>query len=256
MRRRRVVLKVEGATTKAALQACQRWHYSHRLPTGKLVVFGVWEDSQFVGVVVFSRGPGPQIGMPFGLEQNQICELTRIALKEHATPVTRIVSIALRLLRRRNPGLRVVISFADPEQGHHGGIYQAGNWVFIGESHPLVHYIVGGVEIHNRTMMEAIRKERAANPDIPMIETIRRKYPGMEVTERRNTPRYKYALGLDDEMRAKIESMRQAPPARLTEKIVGGIIRSSGGSIETDAPGSQPGEGVSRPHRSNFSGDR
>jgi hypothetical protein len=127
------VLRLDWASHDAARWACEKWHYAGVLPTGKLVKVGVWEDDSFRGVVLFSRGASPHLGRQYDLDHTQLCELTRIALREHDAPVSRIVSVALRFLRRSNPGLRLVVSFADPSQDHVGGIYQAGNWVFTGQ---------------------------------------------------------------------------------------------------------------------------
>jgi hypothetical protein len=97
----------------------------------------VWEGNDFVGIVIFSRGAAKHLGTPYGLTQTEVCELTRIALRTpHATPVTKIVAVALRMLRAHCPGLRLVVSFADPDEGHHGGIYQGGNWIYTGMSPP------------------------------------------------------------------------------------------------------------------------
>ncbi|MGV2431812.1 UNVERIFIED_CONTAM: protein Mom, partial [Pseudomonas aeruginosa] len=71
---------------------------------------------------------------PYGLTQIQGCELTRIALKNHKTPVSKILSIAIKFLKKQNPKLKLIVSFADPEQGHHGGVYQATNWIYSGQS--------------------------------------------------------------------------------------------------------------------------
>ena len=35
-------LHLNWASHQAALYACQKWHYSKSLPTGKLVKIGVW----------------------------------------------------------------------------------------------------------------------------------------------------------------------------------------------------------------------
>src|SRR5688572_1533552 len=105
---------------EAALFAVKVWHYSRTLPAGRLVCIGAWEDGVFVGAVIFGRGACSQIASPFGLQQSEVCELTRIALGPHQTPTSRIVSIAVRLLRRQSPGLRLLVSFADPEHGHYG----------------------------------------------------------------------------------------------------------------------------------------
>ncbi|MEO5896887.1 MAG: hypothetical protein ABIS06_14415 [Vicinamibacterales bacterium] len=109
---------------QAALFACRAFHYSRTMPVGKAVRVGVWEDGAFIGCVLFSRGNTPHIGRPFDLPQWEVCKLTRVALAEHRTPTSRILAIAVRMLRRHCPGLRLVVSYADPQQQHVGTIYQ------------------------------------------------------------------------------------------------------------------------------------
>ena len=54
----------------------------------------------------------------------ECAELCRVALTKHETPVSKIISIACRMLKKAMPGLRLVVSFADPERGHVGVVYQ------------------------------------------------------------------------------------------------------------------------------------
>jgi hypothetical protein len=122
------------ATPEAVRFACTHFHYSRAVPTPPHVAFGVWEREHFRGVVVFSRGASAAIGSPFGLTQREICELSRVALAEHDAPVSRIVAIALRLLRAHSPGVRLVVSYADPQAGHVGAVYQAMNWAYLGQT--------------------------------------------------------------------------------------------------------------------------
>jgi hypothetical protein len=46
--------------------------------------------------------------------------LCRIALSKHATPVSRIISIAMKMLKREMPGIRLLVTYADLNQGHEG----------------------------------------------------------------------------------------------------------------------------------------
>lgn len=126
-------LKLDWANHKAAEYACKTWHYSKCLPAGKLVKIGVWEDEKFIGVVIFSRGACSNLPKLFKLKTQQVCELARVALTKHITPVTKIVSIALKMLKKFCPDLIVVVSYADRDQGHEGVIYKAGNWIEHGE---------------------------------------------------------------------------------------------------------------------------
>lgn len=70
-------LKIDWATHEAAKFACEKWHYSETMPVPPIVKIGVWENSKFIGVILFSRGASPDLLKPYGLTQYQGCELTR-----------------------------------------------------------------------------------------------------------------------------------------------------------------------------------
>lgn len=123
---------VDWCSYQAAKYAIEHWHYSGTLPAGKTVKLGVWEDGQFVGVVVFCLGSNRFSGQNFGVRSTEVCELGRVALREHQSTVSHILSRSLSKLRDQSPDLRLVVSYADPLHGHHGGIYQAANWVYVG----------------------------------------------------------------------------------------------------------------------------
>jgi hypothetical protein len=125
-------------------------------------IVGCWEDGVFVGAVVFSRGACKDLATRFGFDQTEAVELTRIALARHQTPTTRIVAIALRLLKSANPGLQVVISFSDPAQSHNGRshtgtVYRAGGWLFLGMTGAEALLRIGGVLRHRRTIISKHR---------------------------------------------------------------------------------------------------
>ncbi len=121
---------------RAARFACTHWHYSRTMPVGKTVKIGVWEDGFFIGVLVFTPGAAGVglIGPSLGIDTKLVCELQRVALFRHRAPVSRIVAIGIRILRRTFPRLRLIVSYADPGEGHHGGIYQAGGWLYVGQT--------------------------------------------------------------------------------------------------------------------------
>jgi len=187
-----MTLKVAPCSNDAAKYAVENWHYSRILPTGKIVKLGVWEDGKFIGVVLFSRGASPNLGTALELDQTQVCELTRVALTKHTAPVSQIVALALSTLKETNPGLRAVISFADPQQGHHGGIYQAGNWIYTGSSNPVTEYFIGGRWRHTRGAYHDPRR-----PTAP-----KREAPG----------KYRYIYPLDKPMRRTVNLLRLPYP--------------------------------------------
>lgn len=156
MSQNKVDLKIDWATYEAAKYACENWHYSKCMPAGKLVKIGAWENKTFIGVVIYGYGANNNAAKSFNMIQTQVCELTRVALnKDHKTPVSRILSIAHKFLIKSNPGLKIVFSYADKtNQHHHGGIYQADNWIYLGErktSDKGAYYVINGKIIHGRS---------------------------------------------------------------------------------------------------------
>ena len=148
-------LKIAYINHEMAKFSCEAFHYSKSIPGGKLVKFGVWENDKFIGAVLFGSGVCPQIGNKYKLDQTQICELVRVALNKHDTPVTRIISICLKMLKKDFPSLKIIVSYADKDQGHEGIIYRAGNWYLDGisnENKKGNSYIINGEKIHSRTL--------------------------------------------------------------------------------------------------------
>jgi hypothetical protein len=129
-------LLVAPCSAKAARFAVEHWHYSRSMPMPPIVSYGAWEQGRFIGAVIFARGANRNLYTPYGLDHVEGAELVRVALTEHVSPVSQIVAAAVRRLRASSPGLRLLVSFADPLHGHHGGIYQAMGWVYVGRTSP------------------------------------------------------------------------------------------------------------------------
>lgn len=147
-------LKIDWASFEAAKFACENWHYSQVIPVGKLVKVGAWEDKKFIGVVLFGRGANNNMLKPYGLTADEGCELVRIALNTHKTPVSKIMAIAIKFLKKSNNKLRLVVSYADADQDHHGGIYQATNWIYTGlkNAGTMGAFLVHGKKMHPKSV--------------------------------------------------------------------------------------------------------
>jgi hypothetical protein len=212
-------LLVARCSTAAARYAVEHWHYSAKMPNSKLFLRGVWEDGVYVGAVIFGYGASPFMSRWWGLTQTECVELVRVALTDHVSPVTQIVAEALRQLRAANPGLRLVVSFADPQQGHHGGIYQAGNWTYCGRSKSGGEYVIRGRQMHMRaigqrfgtTSLEWIRAN--IDPDAYAVQP---------------PDKYRYAIGLDRAARRLVASRAETPPERLEAKLLPALVEARG----------------------------
>lgn len=195
-------LRLDWCTHAAAKYAVENWHYSKRMPMPPLVRVGVWEGGKFIGCVLFGRGANASLGSPYSLDQTQCAELVRVAMTSHVVPVTRVVALAIKFLAKHSPGLRLVVSFADPSRGHHGGIYQGGNWTYAGTSLPEWEYLHNGRWKHSREM------RGGAFGNTPVLSD----YSGLP--KRQSPGKHRYLMPLDDAMRAQIAPLAKPYPKR------------------------------------------
>lgn len=209
-----MTLVVAPCSYEAAKYAVMNWHYSQAMPSGKLICYGAWENGRFVGAVIYGRGASPYLGKQFALDQTESCELVRVALDTHEAPVSQIVSQTLQQLSRHNPAMRLVISFADPDEGHHGGIYQAGNWLYLGRSSETVEYFINKKWSHVRSVYWHAERSSA-----PM-----RTKPG----------KHRYVMPLDRAMR------KQLAPSALPYPRGSGVEGDTS-NVLSEGPGSIPG---------------
>jgi hypothetical protein len=197
-------LKIDWASHEAAKYACTNWHYSKCLPVGKLVKVGAWEDGKFIGVILFSHGANPQIGNPYGLKQVECVELTRVALTAHKLPVSKILAISLKWLKKQSPGIRLIVSYADSGQGHHGGIYQATNWIYNGFFSGESSVVVNGKVMHRKSAFSLFGTTRPKGSyNVPA------------------SGKHKYLMPLDKDMSAKIAPLAKPYPKRVKQAMTG-----------------------------------
>jgi hypothetical protein len=113
--------------TDAAEELVLRFHYSRRTTTPWFVGTAHGDGGLFgdfgpaVAAVVFSPPPA-QWG-------EEVYELSRLVRHPSAAvPLTWLISQACVWIRRTHPEADLLVSFADPAEGHHGGVYQAASW--------------------------------------------------------------------------------------------------------------------------------
>src|SRR5678815_1460454 len=86
-------LRLTFCTSQAAQYTCRHWHYSRKIPVGKLVKIGVWEDGKFIGAIIFGDGLlGPKGTVYGSVDKFKVAEIVRIALRKHEHPVSRMIS--------------------------------------------------------------------------------------------------------------------------------------------------------------------
>jgi len=225
-------LKIDWATHESAKYAVEHWHYSKTLPVGKMARVGVWEDDRFVGVVIFAWGMNKDLGTPYGLKLGQCAEIVRVALARHQSAVSKILAIAIRFIKKQSSGLRLLVSFADPSEGHHGGIYQANGWQYTGTSPQSFEWLLNGKRLNRRAYTgQQFGGGKSSVAEIPK-RAIKRKVLG----------KHRYLMPLDKEMKKQILPLAKPYPKRAS-------------SDTRDTPSDQLGKAGARPSDALHSND-
>src|SRR6266545_2359603 len=103
-------LRIDWCSYDAAKYAVRHWHCSRSLPCSKTARLGVWENDKFIGVVVFAWDANRHPAGEYKLGMTECVELCRIALAKHTTPVSRIIAIAVKMLKRGEIRVRTLDS--------------------------------------------------------------------------------------------------------------------------------------------------
>lgn len=218
-----VDLRLDWCSYQAAKYAVEHWHYSKTMPAPKRTMVGVWEDGKFIGAVVFSWGANHNLSKAFRLEMTECVELARVALNKHRSPVSKILAIAIRMLKKQSPGLRLIVSYADQRVNHYGIIYQAAGWVYSGETADKFDYITeDGRVLHRRSYTG--KNFYRAKLSVPVM-----------ATKTKSPRKYRYLYPLDAAMRAQIAPLARPYPKRGTGEIdnAPGSNRETGGASPT-----------------------
>jgi hypothetical protein len=230
-------LLVAPCDAKAATYAVEHWHYSQRMPVGRLVHFGAWEDKDFIGCVIFGRGANNSIGDFLGLGPDQCCELVRVATRKHECNTGKIVSISLRLLKKTNPNIVAVVSYADPEHGHCGILYQATNWIYIGKSSKTTQYFHNGRWVHNREITSG-GFGRSGSYTKEQIQ---------KMPKRESLAKLKYVYPLDISIRPTLERLAKPYPKKLDDAGARMYKGQRVGGADSGTPSHHEGGGGANP---------
>jgi len=96
------------------------------------------ETEDFIGVACYGFPVGRRvIGSIFKdeiIENKNILELKRLFIHDGygKNIESHVISSTFKWMKQYAPDIKVLISYADPEQAHDGAIYQATNWIYQG----------------------------------------------------------------------------------------------------------------------------
>lgn len=137
-------------------------HYARRWPSISYA-FGLFLDDQLCGVVTYGTPLSStlRVGIAGSEYKSDVLELNRLCLLNNIkNEASILISRSLKLL----PKNKIIVSFADTNQGHNGYVYQATNFLYCGLSAKRTDWKIKGREhLHSQTISDEFRgvKNRA-----------------------------------------------------------------------------------------------
>ena len=108
----------------------------------------------------------------------------------------------------------MIVSYADLNHGHFGKIYQASNWIFVGETGHEAGIILKGKLTHRRTI-----NSKYGTSDVDWLL----KHVDPRTRRKEGKPKFKYLLPLDDEIAERMKRLSKpypnAPQAKRTLRL-------------------------------------
>lgn len=188
-----------------------RKHYAKRMPM-VMYAYGLYRGKELIGVVTYGIPPTPNLcrGICGREYESHVLELNRLVLetneKNHASI---LVGRSLQML----PKPRIIVSFADTEQGHVGYVYQATNWLYTGLSaRRFDPKKAEGENRHSRTL--------GWQKGVELIERARKHRYLFFVGNRKQIKEYKLNLKYKSQPYPKGESKRYDASAKINNQLI------------------------------------
>ena len=207
-------MRLTVATRDAIKFACLRFHYAHSVPVNT-IGFNVYNGGgEWCGVILYGTGATPNIGSEYGLKTGETIELVRVALNGKQEATSQAVAASLKMLREKCPLVRLVVSFADCDQSHLGTIYQATNWIYVGERERSTRaaFIIHGKKVHPKSVYSIRVKIGGVLAPCPQTIEAVRKYLDKDATEFFTAGKRKYLYPLDRRIRKRILPLAKPYP--------------------------------------------
>jgi len=186
---------LEGDSRREAIETIRTKHYTRSVPSGKSYYL---EYEQ--AIVVWSIPANKNIASFVLGYAGKVWELSRLYAPDghERNLLTRAISAAVAFIRvREKPD--ALVSYADPNVGHHGGVYQAASWLYHGRCDKTRMYQKDGQTVARRAFHSG---SRAMNKtDIEALGWKEIYQPG----------KHRYVKPLTKNARKRLAASQQAP---------------------------------------------
>ena len=181
---------------QTAASMVETFHYAHRVPSIVMAI-GMYVDDTLAGCITYGIPPAPNTQRCCGEEyRKNALELNRLYIHDWAGRNSESWLIGQSFAMIDIKKYFVLVSYADSECGHYGGIYRATNWIYTGLT-----------KSHNDVKMKGNKHPRTTQHNGGSLSVLEN---GGSVVTRSRKYRYVYFLG-DKRQRRKLRASLKWP---------------------------------------------
>lgn len=182
-------------------------HYTKSIPSGKSIYLNYCD-----AIVVFSIPANKNISFWLTGEKNKVWELTRLWAPDghEKNLLTKAISYGVKQISTVIPDLEALISYADPNVGHSGGVYRAASWAYLGQSEEGRYYRSPEGQVVSRRKFHSGSKGMK-KAEIEALGYTQEKMPG----------KLRFARGLTKKARKRIKNMASTRKAIYEDEVCG-----------------------------------
>lgn len=196
-------------------------HYSHSMPVTNLTL-GFYLYGVLNCVIVF--GQSATYRMAASLPSPNYWELTRLFSFDWGGEQIESYCIAQALKYiEKNCNKDILVSFADPSQGHVGYVYQATNWLYCGLTDRAGNtlYRIDGMLYHPRTFC----KRFGVTSGKKLLEILQREYPNSVIKREQYARKHRYIYLFGSHKQKKELLLKLKYPILPYPKLSGEVSR-------------------------------
>lgn len=199
-------LRVEPVAPAVVRPLMDEQHYLRSMPAAPRRCYGVYLGGILHGGVVFTSGARNGHRLLAAASPQDVVTLARLWLSDELPPnsESRVLGIVLRDLRRTTTW-KLLLSYADPEAGHVGTIYQATGWNYLGQTSEETSIRLSDGRLHHK---RSIYSKYGSNSIAHLRATgvpARREFVG---------GKHRYAYILDPAWRWRLRAVPERTPPR------------------------------------------
>lgn len=193
--------KVQSINVSTVKEWFLKKHYAKRMPNVTYCFALLDENNLTVGVCTFGFPMASQLQAAVN-GKFKVMELNRLVTNDDLPKNSTSYFVAECL--NKIPAPMTFVSYADSEQGHHGYIYQATNWIYTGMGAGGWGWAVKGLEhMHHTSIEDSVGRYENRNTDKSLEELLKEKY-GNKLYKKKESPKHRYFMFKGNKVEKKI----------------------------------------------------